>query len=162
MAGKTQTIQHDNLLLEPGIDESTYDVAAAAGIGLQPIDQVVAFGVEYSISEDFPTNSTVRVDGQVSFFLSDRGSDRDVVEGVYEVDITGLQVTPHSIPVIKVDAFGMCLPASPNASSHGCGARTCRNHGLGFHKSRYRRYKVFMRLQLIFDTEPTTRQSLTR
>lgn len=57
--------------------------------------------MEHSTSQDFPVDGTVRVDGQVSFFLSDRSLDNGISAGVYESDIIGLQVKPYSIRLMK-------------------------------------------------------------
>lgn len=57
------------------------------------LSQVASFAVEYSTNEEFSVNTTVRVEGLTSFFLSDRSNDANVMDGVYETDITGLQVT---------------------------------------------------------------------
>lgn len=48
--------------------------------------------MEYSTSEAFAANGTVRVEGLTTDFLSDRSNDVGVTVGVYETDITGLQV----------------------------------------------------------------------
>lgn len=57
-------------------------------------NQVTSFAVEYSTSAGFAVDATVRIDGKTTFFLSDRRLDNGTTEGVYETDVTGLQVMP--------------------------------------------------------------------
>ncbi len=55
--------------------------------------QVTSFAVEYSPTEFFAANDTVRIEGLTTDFPSIRSDDVGVTVGVYETDITGLQVT---------------------------------------------------------------------
>lgn len=53
---------------------------------------MISFAVDYSTDEDFAVDSKVRIEGKTTFFLSDRRLDNGTTHGVYETDVTGLQV----------------------------------------------------------------------
>lgn len=54
--------------------------------------QVTSFVVEYATSEEFVDDDTVRIEAKKSYFISDRRMDNGTTWGVYETDVTGLQV----------------------------------------------------------------------
>lgn len=53
---------------------------------------MTSFVVEYSTSDEFEGNNTIRVEGKTIYFLSGTRLDNGTTGGVYEADITGLQV----------------------------------------------------------------------
>lgn len=79
--------------------------AAVAGGGLPP-NQVTSFAVEYSTSEAFSADSTVRIDGKTTSFLSDRRLDNGTTEGMYETDVTSLQVMFRGVWKTKAVMIG--------------------------------------------------------
>ncbi|CAM9800578.1 unnamed protein product [Ectocarpus sp. 6 AP-2014] len=69
--------------------------------------EVTSFAVDYSTDEDFAVDSTVRIEGKTTFFLSDRRLDNGTTHGVYETDVTGLQSgIPYFFRVSASNAIG--------------------------------------------------------